>query len=146
MTELIHQRAHSYAAKKHEGQMYGDLPYLFHLIATASYTSQMYKDDPLIDTLMAIAYLHDVAEDQGVTYEELVKEFGICIATSVMALTKRKGEMYGDYMHRVLGNSLARKVKVADTLTNMVNSFCSNRKKGMDKYPHQLVILQRGYV
>lgn len=136
--------AYFFAQSAHKDQKYGDLPYEFHLHSVAQLTHQMYKDDPLIETLVSIAYLHDVMEDCGVTYEQLVGRFGVCIAKSVEAMTKVKGESYEDYMAKVIANELARKVKVCDTMSNLHNSFVNGRKKGMDKYPTQLAILHKG--
>lgn len=140
------RRAYDFAKEKHDGQMYGNRPYMYHLENVVELVDEMYYHDPLLITLTAIAYLHDVMEDCGVTYNELAQEFGICIAEAVKAITKDKSQSYEDYMKQVIGNSLARKVKVCDTLTNMLHSFLENREKGMRKYPHQLVILERGYV
>lgn len=139
-------KAFDFAQRKHAGQMYGDRLYTYHLNQVADLVYDMHNKDPLLDTLMAIAYLHDVAEDCNVSYEELVKEFGICIATSVIAISKVKGESKEQYLNKVLGNELARKVKICDTISNLMHSFLSGREKGMNKYPEQLMILQRGFV
>lgn len=142
----ISEAAYKFAKGKHKGQMYGDMPYTVHLHHTAHLVEVMHKDHNMLDTLLAIAYLHDVMEDCGVTYEELVKEFGVCIATSVQAMTKVKGEIFPDYMEKVIANSMARKVKICDTMTNLHHSFIAGREKGMLKYPNQLAILHRGHL
>lgn len=139
-------RAYNFAKSKHEGQMYGNVPYMYHLENVVELVQDMYREDPLLQTIIAIGYLHDVMEDCGVTYEELEKEFGVCIAFTVRYISKVKGQEYDEYMRQVLTSELARKVKVADTITNLLHSFQEGRKKGMRKYPHQLVILERGYV
>lgn len=144
--QMLLDKAFDFAQRKHNGQMYGDRQYTYHLNQVADLVYDMYNKDPLIDTLMAIAYLHDVSEDCGVTYDELAKEFNVCIATSVIAISKREGESKADYLNRVLGNELARKVKICDTISNLMHSFLSGREKGMNKYPEQLMILQRGFV
>ena len=136
--------AYFFAKDKHEGQEYGEMPYVFHLHQVANLVHQMYRSHPLSETLLSIAYLHDVMEDCGVTYEELVKRFGVCVAESVKAITKVKGESYEDYMAKVIANDLARKVKICDTMSNLHHSFISGREKGMAKYPTQLAILHKG--
>lgn len=136
--------AYFFAKEKHQGQLYGDLPYTFHLHSVAHLVGLMYKGNPLIETLLSIAYLHDVMEDCGVTYEELAQKFGVCIAESVKAITKVEGESYEEYMAKVIASDLARKVKVCDTMSNLHNSFISGREKGMAKYPTQLAILHKG--
>lgn len=142
--ECLSASAYFFAKEAHEDQMYGDDPYTFHLHAVAHLVGAMYKDDPLLETLLSIAYLHDVMEDCGVTYKTLSQRFGVCIATSVEAMTKVEGESYEVYMAKVIANELARKVKVCDTMSNLHSSFISGHKKGMDKYPTQLAILHKG--
>lgn len=139
-------KAREYAVVKHSGQKYGDNDYVYHLDCVHDLVIEMYSDDPLLSTLETIAYLHDVAEDCDVKYEEIVKEFNVCVAVAVMAISKVEGENKQEYLNKVLGVELARKVKIADTLTNLMHSFVYRRAKGMNKYPEQLMILQRGKV
>lgn len=65
------------------------------------------------------AYLHDVLEDTDVTEEELGKEFGDVITDADVALTRRPGEKYFDFVRRAGENKIARVVKIADLTHNM---------------------------
>lgn len=145
------EKAYNYAREKHQGQMYGDMPYTYHLNCVGTLVFERNEENPLLSTLMAIAYLHDVMEDCGVTYEELVKEFGVCIAYAVRALTKTPlpegkdaEEHYMEYMQGCVKVALALEVKKCDTMTNLFHSFKNSRQKGINKYVRQIRILENG--
>lgn len=125
-----YQKTIRYAAEKHAElqQTLPDsiIPYAVHLsnvameiLVAASYT----KD---FDTKFAIqvALLHDILEDTHVTVEELEKEFGIDVATSVLALTKRdilpKEDQMSDCISRIKQcKKEVWAVKQADRITNL---------------------------
>ncbi|MNE04014.1 GTP pyrophosphokinase rsh [compost metagenome] len=137
-------RAELYATEKHAGQMYGEYPYTYHLEKVALNVALRNKDHQLLSTLVAVAWLHDVMEDCGVTYEELVREFGVCIASSVRALTKVKGRSYQEYLEDCMQYAIAHEVKICDTFANLTESIFTRNEKGMKKYPRQLAILING--
>lgn len=151
---ILEAKAKRFALAKHAGQMYGHEPYSYHLTMVVNNVRQMTNGDPLQHIYVAIAWLHDVMEDCGVTYKELVDEFGLCVAECVQRLTKTDGMTYEEYLMGCIGSAFARQVKIADTLANMTESFRSicNRNpavrvkgvKGMQKYPRQLDILVQG--
>ncbi|MEO0599245.1 MAG: GTP pyrophosphokinase, partial [Chloroflexota bacterium] len=67
-----------------------------------------------------VAILHDVVEDTVVTIEDLEKEgFSDAICASIRTITKKEGEPYEDYLHRIKNNPIARRVKLADIRDNM---------------------------
>lgn len=144
--------AEAFAIEAHGDQQYGKHPYIVHLQAVAALVAKRNKDHPLLTTMIAAAYLHDTIEDTHVTYDDLVKNFGTCVAETVKRVTKVKGEDYFDYLKRVKGGALALEVKKCDTMANMTSSFkgagSSNPavrakcEKGMQKYPRQLMILE----
>ena len=71
------------------------------------------------DAEKSVAYLHDVVEDTDVTFKHLRgMGFSDEIVEAVEAITKRKGELYDEYIKRVSCNPLARKVKLADMKHN----------------------------
>ena len=144
-------KAEQFATEKHKGQTYGDKPYTYHLEGVVRRVILRNAKDitvggshPMLAILIAIAWLHDVMEDCGVTYKELVDNFGVCIADAVLRLTKFKGVAYNDYMVACCESALAREVKICDTLANLNESFNSHNEKGMKKYPTQLAILTAG--
>lgn len=68
---------------------------------------------------VAVAWLHDIIEDTGISSEDLASE-GIPsnVIEAVEALTERAGEGYTAYLDRVVRNQLAIPVKYADVSAN----------------------------
>lgn len=65
-------------------------------------------------------FLHDVVEDCGVTAYELVAEgFPQEVVDAVLAVTRRAGESYEDFVARAKANPLAREVKKHDLEDNL---------------------------
>ena len=69
------------------------------------------------------AWLHDVLEDTSETPITLTA-YGVpkIVVDAVVALTKVEGEAYPNYLSRVAGNPIARRVKIADMLSNLADS------------------------
>lgn len=66
------------------------------------------------------ALLHDTIEDCGVTVAHLeTAGFPPAVIEAVLALTKREGEPYEDFIRRAARNPIARRVKIADLRDNM---------------------------
>lgn len=65
-----------------------------------------------------IAWLHDVVEDTGITIDTIREMFGPETASSVDAITHRKGESWADYLTRVKTNELAKATKISDIIDN----------------------------
>ncbi len=100
------------AYQAHHGQRdQGGAPYIFHPFHLAE---QMETE---IEVTAAL--LHDVVEDTGTTIEDL-RQAGICedVLEVLELLTHRKGEAYMDYIHRLLPNPTAQKIKLADLKHN----------------------------
>ena len=103
---LIAKRAHA-GQKDKAGQ-----DYILHPIRVAERC-----DDPLAKI---VALLHDTIEDSNVTADYLRKEgFREEIVEAVLAVTRREGEDYDDYVRRAAQNELSRMVKRADLEDNM---------------------------
>jgi (p)ppGpp synthase/HD superfamily hydrolase len=66
-----------------------------------------------------VAVLHDTLEDTAITFEELETLFGTVVASAVAALSRKDGEEYFDFIHRLKENPIAVKVKIADLKDNM---------------------------
>ena len=67
-----------------------------------------------------VALLHDTIEDTNVTAEYLREEgFTEEIVEAVLAVTRREGEEYDEYVRRAAQNELGRMVKRADLEDNM---------------------------
>lgn len=122
----IIKRAYKLAKEKHEGQMYGKHPYFdFHVLGVATNvqeilsTSEVEPYSKFGVKLVVVALLHDIVEDTEHTVEEIREVFGGDIADAVEAITKLDTENYGDYLDKVLGNSLATFVKIQDVRFNL---------------------------
>jgi (p)ppGpp synthase/HD superfamily hydrolase len=87
-------------------------PYILHPLRVM----QRLRTDDL--ELMAIAVFHDVVEDCGISYSELLeKGFSIRVVEGIMCLTKRD-ETYEDFILRCKANPDARRVKIEDLRDN----------------------------
>lgn len=85
--EIIH-KAIKFAEEKHAGQTRKASPiaYVTHPIAV-SYIAANFKKSKNLSHLIVAAILHDTIEDTSATFEELVKEFGMFVASLVWELT-----------------------------------------------------------
>ncbi len=103
---LIAKRAHA-GQKDKAGQ-----DFILHPIRVAERC-----DDP---RAKIVALLHDTIEDSNVTADYLLKEgFREEIVEAVLAVTRREGEDYDDYVRRAAQNELGYMVKRADLEDNM---------------------------
>lgn len=86
------RKAAEFAARAHEGVMRkgSQIPYISHPMEVAMIVSLMTDDENLI----AVAYLHDVIEDAGVTYETLEQEFGTRVAQLVRTESEDKSKTW----------------------------------------------------
>ena len=86
------RRAAEFAAKAHEGALRkgSRIPYISHPMEVAMIVALITDDKDLI----AAAYLHDVIEDAGVTYQELEREFGSHIAQLVKKESEDKSKTW----------------------------------------------------
>lgn len=88
----IMDKALEFAKEKHKGQIRKGpekKEYINHPINVANLVKK-YKDSHNIDILVAAAYLHDTLEDTDTTYYDLVKIFGVEVASLVSELTTNK--------------------------------------------------------
>jgi (p)ppGpp synthase/HD superfamily hydrolase len=112
------------ALKAHEGQMYGDKPYSYHL---EQVVNQM--NDHETDAKM-VAWLHDIIEDGHVSGKQLT-ELGVPehVVEAVGLLTKMHGETYVQYINNICTNRLAMRVKEADLVANIANGPCKSLRE-----------------
>lgn len=67
-----------------------------------------------------VALLHDTIEDTDVTADYLLSRgFSHEIVDAVLAVTKREGETYEDFVARAKDNPIGRQVKIHDIEDNM---------------------------
>ena len=99
------------AYQAHQGQRsFSGRPYILHPIRVME---QMSTDEE-----RAVALLHDVVEDTDVTEVQLWDLFPRAVVYAVVALTHLEDEGYDRYIERIVQNSLARRVKLADLRDN----------------------------
>lgn len=89
------------------------------------------------DIAEAVAWLHDVVEDTG-AIDWANERFPAPVEVAVVALTRKDGEAYGDYIERVARNPRARLVKLADIFDNLADTPTLGQKL---KYLRALEIL-----
>lgn len=107
------EKAIALAAKKHAGQLdKAGQPYILHPLRL-----MLNVEEP---EQKIVAVLHDVLEDTDTTVVDLISlGFSQNVIDAVVALTKKQGESRLDAAKRVIKNSLAKAVKLADLADNM---------------------------
>jgi (p)ppGpp synthase/HD superfamily hydrolase len=128
--------AASIARKAHNGQLRHDgvTPYITHPEAVAKSLEGEHSD------VIATAWLHDVLEDSQTSVVHL-KNAGIpwTVIDAVELLTRDNGQSYKVYLHWIVQNEIARKVKIADIRHNLSDAPTSKQIK---KYEKALQFLQ----
>lgn len=123
------------ASCAHRGQVRRDgyTPYIMHPSDVAKRLARESEE------VIATAWLHDVLEDTKETPKTL-RAAGIpdTVVHAVEVLTKNKGVSYEEYLNGVRQNWIARKVKVADMLSNLSDS---PTQKQIVKYAKGLLVL-----
>ena len=109
----LYDKALQIAIRAHKGQKdKAGHDYILHPIRVSERC-----DDP---RAKIVALLHDTIEDTDVTAVYLREEgFTEEIVEAVLAVTRREGEEYDDYVRRAAQNELGRMVKRADLEDNM---------------------------
>ena len=106
------ERAIELAAHHHAGQRdKNGQPYILHpirlMLACQSESARI------------VAVLHDTLEDTALTEADLRRErFSDAIVEAVLAVTRKRGESYTDFVIRCARVELAREVKLADLADN----------------------------
>ena len=127
------------ATDAHKGQVdKAGVEYINHPLKVASL---VYNEKEKI-----VALLHDTIEDTYITEQHLI-DYGFSneIIEPVKVLTHSKDVPYMDYIQKIKGNKLARKVKIADLthnsdLTRLKNITEKDRKR-CEKYKKALMYL-----
>lgn len=102
------------AATAHDGQPYGDDPYIWHPLAVArSLYEKGYDEDTVIAGL-----LHDVPEDTNVTAAQIAAEFGARVGDIVHSMDKTGSADEASYIHGLIFDAVP--VKLIDSLKNFL--------------------------
>jgi GTP pyrophosphokinase len=105
--------------ESHDRQMYGKEPYAYHCFRVAARVLDLSTDT----VAFRCALLHDIAEDTDITINDIERLFGEETAEIIDYLTRRKNEIYADYISRVIKNPLATLIKTADLEENIHHSY-----------------------
>lgn len=100
----------------------GVTPAFQHQLEIAHYLRTVAHRHPRLAELLAVALLHDVAEDYDVGFEEIEQRFGLAVAHSVRLLTKKhRGQSVTPqaYFSGIAEDNLASLVKGADRINNL---------------------------
>lgn len=111
--QKLYEKAANLMLEKHRGQVdKAGLPYYEHLIRVSQ--------DVFSGKRKIVALLHDIVEDTDVTPEYLLQQgFPQEIVDAVVAISRKEGESYEDFIDRVAENKLATEVKLSDLEDNM---------------------------
>lgn len=140
------ERAIAIAAEAHAGQTdKAGEPYILHVMRVVLGVRG--------EKERIVAALHDVLEDCPKWWSASTlgaEGFDDDVMQAVVALTRRKGEPYADYIERVAANPIARTVKLADLRDNMdasrlppVHLWSEDDERRMAKYAPAFARLSR---
>jgi (p)ppGpp synthase/HD superfamily hydrolase len=126
----------------HRDQRYGAQSYNAHLSEVAKTVKAMVVDTKFEEDALHVAWLHDAVEDKHITLKMLKKlGYNNRVIDALNAITKRDDESYEDYLKRVMGNKLAKKVKIADVTANLNENIRTGNFIRSYKYMRALATL-----
>jgi GTP pyrophosphokinase len=129
-------RAYAFAREKHEGQFRrtGE-PYIEHPIAVAGILAELGMDDPTL----AAGLLHDVVEDCGVTFEEMVRRFGAEVAQLVDGVTKLKHIDFSTRQEKQAENLRKLFLAMAGDVRVIIIKLCDrlHNMRTLDPFPEE---------
>jgi len=114
-------KALEFAKTKHEGQSYGDEPYINHVIRVFNRITDAEISDDNSVNCGVVALLHDTLEDTRTSEVELAELFGLDVQLSVSILTRKKNQDYFSYIRSIRDSKddVAIVVKTADLQENL---------------------------
>lgn len=134
MNKSLVELALSYATVNHYNQLYGNVPYINHLLATQNISIKFGCDD----TIQAACLLHDILEETKKTYTDLKLVFGREIAEIVYCVTdelgRNRNERKAKTYPKILVNSKAIIVKLCDRIANIEDAVTTNNTKKIFLY------------
>jgi (p)ppGpp synthase/HD superfamily hydrolase len=126
------EKALSLALKAHKGQTdRNGAPYILHPLKVGL--------GAMNDIEMMAGILHDVVEDSATTLDDLRSEgFPEDVLTIVDYMTKREGEVWEDYIRRIMEHEPSMQVKLRDLEQNMdttrITSFGDRDQERFTRY------------
>ena len=143
--KILSEKAHEKQKRKFDGS-----PYSVHPDSVAKIILEN-KSSKHINELVSSAYLHDVIEDTGITFEQLLAEFGYMVASIVLEVTNEFSlvKVYGkkNYMsNKVLTlTNYGLVVKLADRLDNVSDLYLADknfRERYIDETKYVIQVLE----
>jgi (p)ppGpp synthase/HD superfamily hydrolase len=111
----------------HKNQRYGDQPYTYHLLHTATVLAHFGFND---EQLLAAAWLHDSMEDAGVTRQQIAEACGDYVGLLVWQVTDEPGsdrkERKKATYKKTAASPDAIAIKLADRIANVQQSKRDN--------------------
>lgn len=122
--------------RAHDGQMYGDKHYVWHLWDVFYKTVEIGHSNEIY---ACTALGHDLIEDTDWTTKDLLQAgFPHEVVDAIESVSKRENESYNEYIRRVKSNEIGLVIKRADTKANLDQSFKDQDPKRIKKYARQL--------
>ena len=149
--DIPQKLVNSYITEYHEGDMYGGLPYLYHLFRVANKIAEVAiivnMNEERLNLLFKAALLHDIVEDHPEILElainnqdnsDLIKcqcVFGTRLGEIVWRLTDEKAETRAERKKLTLSKTFSHPdsclIKIADRICNLQQGIIEgNMKKG----------------
>jgi (p)ppGpp synthase/HD superfamily hydrolase len=135
------KRAVLFALKAHDGDYWGEQPYAAHLYMVADEARELEPDNM---ALQAAAWLHDVIEDHPELSDQVKKEFPE-IYESILAVSRREGESYDEFIDRILAtyDPFVIRLKYCDMMVNLYN----NPKQSLrERYERNIKKLEKAVI
>lgn len=128
------------AFELHKNQKYGKESYSYHLDHVYSTFEFLFGYVSKAEGL--VVYCHDLKEDCGTTHDDLMS-MGLKTheANSVCLLSKTHGVDRETYILTLAENTLARRVKIADSTSNLIHSLKDGNARLITKYTDNLRML-----
>ena len=123
-----------FASKHHNGQWYGNKPYMYHLKKVSDVALDLgYTDESILMSCL----LHDIIEDTEVSYKDVKENFGEEVAEIVYCVTDELGrsrkERKSKTYKKIRNNPKSIVVKLCDRISNITESM------GKDNYNLKLM-------
>jgi (p)ppGpp synthase/HD superfamily hydrolase len=137
----LYSEAKDFAKERHEGQMYGDVPYTAHLNDVANIFDFIVACGNSWDAdAFKACLLHDVVEDTATTHEEIEHKFGADVAYMVHFVTKSEGlsrpEALKELIERIDSADMMKPVEVYAVMVKMADRMSNMMRSWLDKSPH----------
>ena len=115
-----------FAKEKHEGQTrIGGKPYISHPVEVA----RILEEKGFLDaSYIKAALFHDLLEDTDASEQEISFYGGEEVLAAVKLLTKSKGYKMEEYIQAIRNNPIAKMVKLADRLHNLLCALVADER------------------